>query len=136
MQPVVPETEVTTSADAVIDSARGVNMDEVAAFVVVADERSMVRAAARLHVDRSAPGKLLKRLERRWGVRLVVGTTRTLALTADGARVLPQARALLTVAARTVELARAHRTRAAPPLAGRAVMLDGTPEPANEIVLP
>lgn len=127
---------MATIADADIAAARTVNMDELMAFVVVADEKSMVRAAARLHWDRSTPGRLLYRLERRWNIHLIVSTTRKISLTPVGARLLPQAREVIAAAAHIANLARAHHQAPRPPASDRAVLLDEPAAPSTEIVLP
>ncbi|WP_129837805.1 LysR family transcriptional regulator [Streptomyces sp. RFCAC02] len=65
------------------------------AFVAVAGELHFTRAAARLFVAQQALSRDIRRLEREWGVRLFVRTTRQVALTADGERLLPAARDVL-----------------------------------------
>jgi len=60
----------------------------LAAFAVVADERSFTRAAVRLGVSTSAISHSIRGLEERLGVRLRARTTRTVAPTeADALRV-------------------------------------------------
>jgi len=60
----------------------------LAAFAVVADERSFTRAAVRLGVSTSAISHSIRGLEERLGVRLLARTTRTVAPTeADALRV-------------------------------------------------
>ncbi len=56
------------------------------AFVVVAEEQSFTRAAAKLGTSQSALSYTLRRLEERLGVRLLVRTTRKVAPTAAGER--------------------------------------------------
>jgi DNA-binding transcriptional LysR family regulator len=58
------------------------------AFVAVAMERSFTRAAAKLATSQSALSHTLKRLEARLGVRLLTRTTRQVALTEAGERLL------------------------------------------------
>lgn len=65
------------------------------AFVTVADELHFTRAAARLYVAQQALSRDVRRLERELGCELFVRTTRQVALTADGERLLPYARAVL-----------------------------------------
>ena len=67
----------------------------LAAFAVVADERSFTRAAARLGVSRSAISHSIRLLEERVGLRLLARTTRTVAPTEAGARLLTQLRPAL-----------------------------------------
>lgn len=58
------------------------------AFVAVADERSFTRAAARLGTSQSALSYTIRRLEARLGVRLLARTTRSVAPTEAGERLL------------------------------------------------
>jgi DNA-binding transcriptional LysR family regulator len=63
-------------------------MADLAAFAVVAEERSFTRAAVRLGVSRSAVSHSMRVLEERLGLRLLARTTRTVAPTAAGQRLL------------------------------------------------
>ncbi|WP_328400039.1 LysR family transcriptional regulator [Streptomyces sp. NBC_00390] len=65
-------------------------------FTAVADELHFTRAAARLYVAQQALSRDIRRLERELGVELFVRTTRQVTLTADGERLLPYARRVLT----------------------------------------
>jgi DNA-binding transcriptional LysR family regulator len=67
----------------------------LAAFAVVADERSFTRAAVRLGVSTSAVSHSIRALEERLGVRLLARTTRTVAPTDAGQRLLAQLRPAL-----------------------------------------
>ena len=58
------------------------------AFVAVADERSFTRAAAKLGTSQSALSYTIRRLETRLGVRLLARTTRSVAPTEAGERLL------------------------------------------------
>lgn len=62
----------------------------LAAFAVVADERSFTKAAVRLGVSTSAISHSIRGLEERLGVRLLARTTRTVAPTDAGQRLLAQ----------------------------------------------
>lgn len=64
-------------------------------FVAVAEELHFTRAAARLYVAQQALSRDIARLERQLGVRLLTRTTRRVALTPDGERLLVRARELL-----------------------------------------
>jgi len=64
----------------------------LAAFAVVADERSFTRAAVRLGVSTSAVSHSIRALEERLGVRLLARTTRAVAPTEAGQRLLAQLR--------------------------------------------
>lgn len=63
-------------------------LNDLAAFRVVALERSFTRAAARLGVTQSALSQTLKRLEAELGVKLLVRTTRSVAPTYAGQQLL------------------------------------------------
>lgn len=66
------------------------------AFVLAAREGSVSRAAARLHLTQPAVSLQLKRLAEDTGLQLFTRTPHGLALTADGAALLPQAERVLT----------------------------------------
>ncbi|WP_262054497.1 LysR family transcriptional regulator, partial [Burkholderia thailandensis] len=73
-------------------------MDSLSGFVVfvqVAETRSFVAAARALGVSASAVGKRIARLEARLNVRLFHRSTRSIALTAEGARFLERCRRVL-----------------------------------------
>ncbi|MER6121987.1 LysR family transcriptional regulator [Streptomyces sp. NPDC001795] len=65
------------------------------AFLAVAEELHFTRAADRLYVAQQALSRDVRRLERELGAELFVRTTRQVALTPDGARLLPYARRVL-----------------------------------------
>src|SRR5437773_11186292 len=67
----------------------------LAAFAAVADERSFTRAAVRLGVSTSAISHSIRGLEERLGVRLLARTTRTVAPTEAGERLLARLRPAL-----------------------------------------
>ena len=58
------------------------------AFMIVAEEASFTRAAAKLGTSQSALSHTVRRLETRLGVRLLTRTTRSVAPTAAGERLL------------------------------------------------
>lgn len=60
----------------------------LAAFVAVAEERSFTRAAARLDTSQSALSHKIRRLEDRLGLKLLTRTTRSVAPTDAGRRLL------------------------------------------------
>jgi DNA-binding transcriptional LysR family regulator len=64
------------------------NLNDLLAFVAVAKERSFTRAAARLGVSQSALSHTLRGLEERLGLRLLTRTTRSVAPTEAGDRLL------------------------------------------------
>jgi len=61
---------------------------DLAAFIVVARERSFTRAAAQLGVSPSALSQTMRALEERLGVRLLTRTTRSVAPTDAGERLI------------------------------------------------
>ncbi|GAA3395094.1 LysR family transcriptional regulator [Streptomyces roseoviridis] len=65
------------------------------AFVAVAEELHFTRAAGRLYVAQQALSRDVRRLERELGAELFVRTTRQVALTPDGERLLPYAHKVL-----------------------------------------
>lgn len=67
----------------------------LAAFAAVAQERSFTRAAVRLGVSTSALSHSIRALEERLGVRLLARTTRNVAPTDAGERLLAQLRPAL-----------------------------------------
>src|SRR5580692_3512305 len=58
------------------------------AFLTVAEERSFTRAAAKLGTSQSSLSHTIRRLEARLGVRLLTRTTRSVAPTEAGERLL------------------------------------------------
>src|SRR6266446_6335096 len=67
----------------------------LASFAVVADERSFTKAALKLGVSRSAISHSIRTLEERLGLRLLARTTRSVAPTDAGERLLTQLRPAL-----------------------------------------
>jgi DNA-binding transcriptional LysR family regulator len=63
-------------------------LGDLMAFLVVAEERSFTRAAAKLGTSQSALSYTVRRLEERLGIRLLTRTTRSLAPTQAGERLL------------------------------------------------
>lgn len=63
-------------------------MADLAAFLVVAEERSFTRAAGKLGLSQSALSQIVRRLEARLGVRLLARTTRSVAPTHAGERLV------------------------------------------------
>jgi DNA-binding transcriptional LysR family regulator len=64
------------------------NLDDLRAFVAVGRERSFTKAAAKLGVSQSALSHTIRELEARLGVRLLTRTTRSVAPTGAGERLL------------------------------------------------
>jgi DNA-binding transcriptional LysR family regulator len=72
-------------------------------FVAVAEELHFTRAAARLYLAQQALSRDIARLERQLGLRLFTRTTRKVALTPDGERLLLRARELLALHDQTLQ---------------------------------
>src|SRR5215813_10047602 len=68
------------------------DLADLAAFVAVADELNFRAAAARVGVTPSALSHAMRQLEDRLGVRLLHRTTRSVALTDSGRRLLVRLR--------------------------------------------
>lgn len=64
------------------------SFNDLAAFVAVAKEQNFTRAAAKLGVSPSALSQTIRNLEKRLGVRLLTRTTRSVASTEAGERLL------------------------------------------------
>jgi DNA-binding transcriptional LysR family regulator len=64
------------------------NLNDLAAFLAVARERSFTKAAAKLGVSQSALSHTMRELEARLGVRLLTRTTRSVSPTQAGERLL------------------------------------------------
>src|SRR3954447_9739206 len=64
------------------------HLDDLIGFVAVARERSFTKAAAKLGVSQSALSQTIRQLEARLGVRLLTRTTRSVAPTEAGERLL------------------------------------------------
>src|SRR5882757_3363272 len=64
------------------------NLDDLVAFLAVGRERSFTKAAAKLGVSQSALSHTIRHLEARLGVRLLTRTTRSVAPTEAGERLL------------------------------------------------
>ena len=63
-------------------------LDDLAAFAVLAETRSFTRAAGRLGLSPSALSHLIRALEERLGLQLLVRTTRSVAPTGAGEQLL------------------------------------------------
>jgi DNA-binding transcriptional LysR family regulator len=64
------------------------SFDDLASFAVVAKERSFTRAAAKIGISQSALSQTIRNLEKRLGLRLLTRTTRNVAPTEAGERLL------------------------------------------------
>jgi len=68
------------------------DLADLTVLIAVADERSFTRAAAKLGASQSALSQTIRRLEERLGVRLLTRTTRNVAPTEAGERLLETVR--------------------------------------------
>ena len=73
----------------------GPGLAEINAFVAIAEQRSFAKAALRLGVSVSTLSENLRRLEDRLGVRLIERSTRSVAASEAGERLLARLRPLL-----------------------------------------
>jgi DNA-binding transcriptional LysR family regulator len=64
------------------------NLNDLLAFLAVGQERSFTKAAAKLGVSQSALSHTIRGLEERLGLRLLTRTTRSVAPTEAGERLL------------------------------------------------
>src|SRR3982074_2780323 len=64
------------------------NLDDLLAFLAVGRERSFTKAAAKLGMSQSSLSHTIRELEARLGVRLLTRTTRSVAPTEAGERLL------------------------------------------------
>src|SRR4029077_16188778 len=88
-------------------------MAEMNAFVAIAEQRSFARAAVRLGISRSRLSEIIRGLEDRLGVRLLNRTTRSVAPTAAGERLLTRLRPLLDDFASALDSINAFRDKPA-----------------------
>lgn len=93
------------------------NASDLLAFLAVARERSFTRAAAKLGVSQSALSHTIRGLEARLGLRLLARTTRSVAPTEAGERLLrtvgPRFDEIDTELAALTELRQKPRARSA-----------------------
>ncbi|WP_263143593.1 LysR family transcriptional regulator [Pseudomonas sp. RIT-PI-AD] len=87
---------------------RGSGYVELKAFVAIVEQGSFRRAAAHLGMSASALSQTLKLLEERLGTRLLNRTTRSIALTEKGTRLLEQVAPALTALDAAMDQARAY----------------------------
>ena len=99
------------------------DLNELAAFATVAEERSFTRAAVRLGVSQSAVSHTVRGLEARLGLQLLARTTRSVSPTAAGAALLRDLAPALEQIERS--LAEARRIHARP--AGRLRLIVARP---------
>src|SRR5580658_9789321 len=76
-------------------SMRGTRFAELSAFVAVAEQGNFTKAAAQLGISPSTLSQTIRSFEERLGVRLLNRTTRNVALTDAGERLLADAQPVL-----------------------------------------
>jgi len=92
---------------------RGPELAEMNAFVAVAERRSFAKAAIQLGISRSRLSETISGLEARLGVRLLNRTTRSVAPTTAGERLLARLRPLLDDFAGALDSINAFRDKPA-----------------------
>lgn len=93
----------------------GMNIDDLKLFLTVARTQSMTRAGSDLGIAKSVVSRRLGDLEHQLGVRLFTRSTRTVGLTADGAKLLQRApRVLQELDALREDLGESRRQMAGP----------------------
>ena len=90
---------------------RGTQFSELSVFVAVAEEASFTKAAKRLGLSNATLSQAVRALEERLGTRLLNRTTRSVALTDAGERLLTQLRPLLDGFDAAIESVNAFRDR-------------------------
>ena len=92
---------------------RGTQFAELSVFVAVAEQTSFTKAAKRLGLSNATLSQSVRELEERLGVRLLNRTTRSVALTDAGERLLKQLRPLLDEFDAAIETVNAFRDKPA-----------------------
>lgn len=92
---------------------RGREFAELAAFVAIVEQGSFGKAAIALGISISTLSQTMRKLEERLGVRLLNRTTRSLALTEAGERLLERIRPALGEVGSAIEEINAYRDRPA-----------------------
>jgi len=90
---------------------RGSQFAELSAFVTVAEHRNFTKAAAQLGISRPSLSHTIRSLEERLGVRLLNRTTRSVALTDAGERLLADAQPVLDGIDKAIEHVNAFRDK-------------------------
>jgi DNA-binding transcriptional LysR family regulator len=89
------------------------DLSDLAAFAIVAEERSFTRAAARLGLSQSALSHAMRSLEKRLGLQLLARTTRSVSPTAAGGALLEELAPALQRIERSLAEVRKRRERPA-----------------------
>jgi DNA-binding transcriptional LysR family regulator len=90
---------------------RGTQFTELSAFVAVAEHRNFTRAAAQLGISPSTLSQTIRAFEERLGVRLFNRTTRSVALTEVGERLLVEAQPVLDGIDKAIEAVNSFRDK-------------------------
>jgi DNA-binding transcriptional LysR family regulator len=90
---------------------RGTQFAELSAFVAVAEHRNFTKAAAQLGISRSSLSQTIRALEEQLGVRLLNRTTRSVALTDAGERLLADTQPVLDGIDKALEAVNAFRDK-------------------------
>jgi DNA-binding transcriptional LysR family regulator len=91
--------------------AEQVDLTDLQCMLVVAEEQSITRAAARLYLSQPALSRRIRRLERSIGSALFLRHSRSVSLTPAGAALAEQARVVIVAAAVALQRARAVGVR-------------------------
>jgi DNA-binding transcriptional LysR family regulator len=89
----------------------GIQLSELTAFVAVAEHRSFTKAAARIGVSPPTMSQTIRSLEERVGVRLFNRTTRSVALTEAGDRLLAEIQPIVEGVDRALESVNSFRDK-------------------------
>ena len=90
---------------------RGTRFAELSAFVAVAEHRNFTKAAAQLAISPPTLSQTIRSFEERLGVRLFNRTTRSVALTEAGERLLADAQPVLDGMDKAIEAVNAFRDK-------------------------
>jgi DNA-binding transcriptional LysR family regulator len=90
---------------------RGTRFAELSAFVAVAEQRNFTKAAAQLGISPSTLSQTVRSFEERLGVRLLNRTTRSVALTEAGERLLVDAQPVLDGVDKAIESVNSFRDK-------------------------
>lgn len=107
------------------------DLSDLAAFAMIAEERSFTRAAVRLGVSQSALSHTIRSLETRLGLQLLARTTRSVSPTSTGSALLKD----LAPALEQIESSLSHAKRLRERPSGRVRLIMSRPA-ASSVLLP
>ena len=90
---------------------RGTQFAELSAFVAVAEHRNFTKAAAQLGISPPTLSQTIRSFEERLGVRLLNRTTRSVALTEAGEKLLADAQPILDGMDKAIEAVNSFRDK-------------------------